>query len=192
MTLRLTKLDMGLPITAGGDGPNQQFLKLYNKAMTNLEEAFNGLETAQAEIAAAQADLATQLASITAVTKRDKRAASYTSPTAILTASDAGASATITVASHDRIYSDASTLAIIGAPIAGLAYSTTYTVYYDDTTLADTTPNFVASTNIADGAVGAADGRHALGVITTPAAAGPPVTGGGAYSPGYTVGGEIP
>jgi hypothetical protein len=149
-----------------------------------IETAFNDQQAVTEALAEAVAD-------ILAVTKRDKRSASYTSPTAVLTASDGGASATITVDSHTRVYSDASTLAITGAAITGLAYSTTYAVYYDDDTLADTTPTFVASLSIEDGQVGAAEGRHPLGVIQTPAAAGAPVSGGGSYPPGSTVGGEI-
>jgi hypothetical protein len=132
------------------------------------------------------------ITAILAVTKRDKRTASYTDPTQVLTASDAGASATITVENHARVYSDGTIVQITGGPLTALAYSTTYAVYYDDTTLADETPVFHASINLEDGAVGAADGRHVLGVITTPGSGGGDVTGGGSYPPGFTVGGEIP
>lgn len=178
MTLELPRLPQSPP-------SHQELQVWWQRVVEAIEEQ----EAAQDAIIT---DLAATVADILAVTKRDKRTASYTSPTAVLTASDAGASATITVASHTRVYSDATELAITGGTLTGLAYSTAYAVYYDDTTLADTTPTFVASTTIADGQVGAADGRHPLGVIMTPAAAGAPVSGGGSYPPGGTVGGEIP
>lgn len=152
-------------------------------------EAIEGQENAQDTVIA---DLADAVADILAVTKRDKRTASYTSPTAILTADDFGGAGRITVDNHDRKYSDGSVVSIIGGTVGALAYSTTYAVYYDDPTLADTTPTFLATTNIEIAQVGGADGRHPLGVITTPAAAGAPVSGGGYYPPGGSVGGEIP
>lgn len=136
-------------------------------------------------------DQADQIAEIQEVLGLTKRNSSYTSPTAVLNATDAGATASIQVINHTRIYGDATEVSITGAILTGLVHDTTYVVYYDDTTLAATAPTFHASTTIEDGYNGAADGRHTLGVITTPAIGGAAIPGGGAYAPGVTIGGEI-
>jgi hypothetical protein len=78
------------------------------------------------------------------------------------------------IASHTRVYPvqgsiDVPDVSITGGTLPGLAYTTTYYVYYDDTTLALTAPTFVATTTPATAQVGAAAGRHFVGVITTPA-----------------------
>jgi hypothetical protein len=141
-------------------------------------------------------DLAEQLALIQATQRRDAISSSYTAPSAVLTASDAGSNATITIAAHTRFYGDETSLAVAGGSLTGLAYSTIYAVYYDDSTRADTTPTYVSTTTINEAQNNYVAGRHLVGTVTTPAAAGPPTSGG--TSPpgsGYTpVGGgyEIP
>lgn len=124
---------------------------------------------------------------------------SYTLPTNVLTGVDAGASASIQTANHTRVYpvqgnADYTVdVAIAGiADITGLAYTTTYYVYYDDDTLSDPTPVMHATTVQRDAQVGAAPGRHFVGTVTTPAAAGAPTGGGGGYPPGGGGGGALP
>jgi len=89
----------------------------------------------------------------------------------LLTATDAGASATISVAKHDWDYpdSDAVVTRALGT-ITGLSFSTTYHVYFDDETLADTTVTYAATTDLATALNSATNtARHFLGTITTPA-----------------------
>ncbi|MES2904335.1 MAG: hypothetical protein V4696_09145 [Pseudomonadota bacterium] len=102
-----------------------------------------------------------------------------------LSATDAGANATINVAAHTRVYGDGTTLAIAGpTTLTGLAYSTLFYVYYDDATRADTTPTFLTTTSPATAAQ--SGDRHLVGSVTTPAAAAPPTTGDEVQLPGLS------
>lgn len=120
---------------------------------------------------------------------------SYTNPTVVVTAADVGATATITIAAHTRVYPvngpyDIADVAITAGSITGLGFSTKYWVYYDDTTLSSSAPTFLATTVAADSQVGAAYGRHFVGVITTPADGAGGTTGTGGTPPGN--GGILP
>jgi hypothetical protein len=128
-----------------------------------------------------------------AVINRIRRLLSHTDPTSILTAADAGANSTITVANHVRVYADGTTVNITGIPpLTGLTSATSYGLYYDDLTLALTTPVVVATTTLKDSYAAAAEGRHFLGVIKTPTAgSGKSYVGGGAYPANSSIGGEI-
>lgn len=114
--------------------------------------------------------------------------ASYTSPSTILTASDAGAAVSVVVAAHTRVYDDRTSIALATNTITGLAYSTLYAFYYDDATRLVAAPTYIATTTVANARHNNVVGRHFLGQLTTPAAAGAPVGGGGS-PPG---GGAIP
>lgn len=114
---------------------------------------------------------------------------SFTIPTLVLTATDAGANATIAIASHIRRYGDGSSLTVSAGSLTGKSYSTTYAVYYDDITHEDTTPTYVATTDLEEAQHNYIDGRHYVGTVTTPAAAGAPTTGGSPPAgSGYTAG----
>jgi hypothetical protein len=90
---------------------------------------------------------------------------------ALLTASDVGATATISVARHDWDYpGGTANVQRELDTITGLAFETTYHVYFDDDILTDTTPTYVATTTAADAENSTANtSRHPLGKITTPA-----------------------
>jgi len=156
--------------------------------------ALQATQTAQlAQILAAQA--AADAAQTTADTakKNDAISASWTSPGSILSASDAGSNATITVAGHTRHYGDVSSVSVTGANITALAYSTFYNVYYDDPTRAGGAVTFHATTDPNLALPNAASGRHFCGTVTTPASGGGTTSGG--YTPsggGYTGPGAIP
>ena len=114
---------------------------------------------------------------------------SFSIPTLTLTATDAGSDVTISIASHIRRYGDGSELAITGGSLTGNAYSTVYAVYYDDDTRANASPSFVATTDLETAQHNYVTGRHYVGTVTTPAAAGPATTGGSPPAgSGYTAG----
>lgn len=114
---------------------------------------------------------------------------SFSIPTMILTATDAGADATITIANHIRHYANGEDLTITGGTVTGLAYSTTYAVYYDDETRLLAAPTYAATTDLETGQHNYETGRHYMGTVTTPAAAGGPTTGGSPPAgSGYTAG----
>lgn len=149
--------------------------------------------------AASARRIGVQLAAMSGAGAASREAArinSYSDPTNVLTAADVGADATVTIAAHDRVYPAANgivlpSVAIVGGAIPGLAFATEYSIYYDDTTLADTTPAFVATTDRATAQVGAAAGRHYVGRITTPADGGGGTGGSGGFPPGGGTGGEL-
>lgn len=111
----------------------------------------------------------------------------------LLTASDAGSSATITVSAHSWDYpGENADVARAGGAITGLSYSTAYHVYFDDSTLAAAAPTYHTATNQADALNSTAHPyRHYLGSVTTPASGGGPVDGGGGGG-GYCVVPETP
>lgn len=114
---------------------------------------------------------------------------SFTIPTLVLTASDAGANVTISVAAHIRRYGDGTELAVAGGNLTGKSYSTKYAIYYDDETREDGTPSYVATTDLETAQHNYEAGRHYVGTVTTPAAAGAPTTGGSPPAgSGYTAG----
>lgn len=147
--------------------------------------------------AALGADITTAQNTATAAIREAARINSYTVPTNLLSATDAGSDASIAVAGHTRVYPvqgtvDVDDVVILAGSITGLAFTTEYHVYYDDTTLADTTPAFLATTDQATAQVGAAAGRHFVGTITTPADGGGGTTGTGPFPPGGGGGNPIP
>jgi hypothetical protein len=182
MTKRLDRLN---PSNSSG----LAFQKLWQKNCESVETAFDDIQSQLTQIIAAQA-------TATSAARESARISSYPNPGSILSASDAGSNATITIASHIRVYPvqgliDVPDVTFTNLPhnITGLAYSTLYFVYYDDTTLANPAPTFLTTTNAALAQVGAAAGRHCVGYVTTPAAAGAPTSGGGGGVPGGSGGG---
>lgn len=180
-----------------------QFQVWWQQVLSSLKTELGALATAQAALAAAVAaqstantavtDAATAQGTANIAKRNDKISASWTSPGSVLGATDAGSNATITVSAHSRKYGDNSSLSVAGGTLTGKSYATDYYIYYDDTTTSDTTPTYTATTNPNTAAYNAAAGRHFVGKIKTPAAAGAP-TSGGTTPPGtvWDGTGEIP
>lgn len=189
MTLRLDRLQAANFNPRGMQTLWQRHCEALEGANTDLTGLITDLAAAVADIAAAQAAAAAaqttaNTANTTAntVKRDDSISTSWTSPGSILSAADAGANATITIANHSRKYSDTSSVSVTGSTITSLAYSTSYDVYYDQTSRAGGAVTYHATTNPNTGMANAAAGRHWCGNITTPAAAAPP-TSGGVYPP---------
>ncbi len=182
--------------------PTQAFQILWDQVAQNFN-AVAAAAAAQASANAAQAAAVTaQTAAASATTDAATAQSAADSANSVaaltnsgvtgltITATDAGASVTLTISAHTRVYGDGDTLAIAGpdTSLTGLAYSTLDYVYYDDPTRADTTPTYAVTTSEATAAqVG---DRHLIGSVTTPAAAAPPETGDYVRPPG--VGGILP
>jgi hypothetical protein len=185
------------------DAANPTRMKFtLDKLMTDLETAFTAVDGSIAALAAAAAAQTTANTAVTnaataqttanTVKRDDAISTSWTSPGTILSATDAGSNATITVANHTRKYSDNTTASVTGANLTALSYSTTYYVYYDQTSRAGGAVAYHAVTDPNTAQPNAAAGRHFCGKVITPAAAGAPTSGG--YTPpgGYSGSGEIP
>lgn len=168
--------------------PNIQLQQWWNEAVKAIEESFVEIETVlgiaeAAETAAENAQTAADAAQ-TAADSAQTSAESATGVTLVvgsgvdanpLSASDAGSDATITVANHSRIYSNGTTVAVTGASITGLAYSTKYYIYYDDPDRLGGAVSYQTTTSATTAAQ--TGDRHLVGSITTPAAAGGSVNG---------------
>jgi hypothetical protein len=186
-----------LPTLPLGDFTHAQFQIWWQQVTDAIEgevialEATNAaLEAQQAELESQQAELEAQQTALTATNAtlqatilRMSVGLSWTTPSVTLAASDAGSNTTVTVNAHTRVYPDGTQLAVSGGSFTGKAYSTQYGVYYDDATLADTTPTYQITTDIKTAQANYAAGRHFVGVVTTPAAGGGS-TGGGTSPPG--------
>lgn len=143
---------------------------------TTLRSKFNDVMTTKQALLNKMHDSAKTLSDT--VNRNDAISASATAPTSILSATDAGSNATISIAAHDRIYGDGTVVSINAGSITALAYSTTYAVYYDDTARTGGSKTFVATTTLKDAQYNKAAGRHFCGQVTTPASGGAPSSGG--------------
>lgn len=183
-----------LPRLPPGQLDPAKFQIWWQQVVEAIEGQINDILDVQADILAAMAAANAAQDTATAAARESARIASYPNPGAgILTATDAGSDATINVAGHTRVYPvqgsiDVPDVVISAGSITGLAFSTRYYAYYDDTTLTSTAPAFQATTASATAQVGAAAGRHFIGYVDTPAdgaadtggtGGGPPGGGGG-------------
>ena len=167
--------------------------------MTQIESTLNAIlqiPEIQQELAivagsADAAQAAADAANAAAATANDAAAAnkaatalqgSYVSPDNILSAKDNGTSTEIDIAAHTRVYSDGTSVVVDLGAITGLAYSTTYYIYYDDPSRTGGSVSYQSTT---DSTVAAQTGdRHTVGSVETPAAAAPPATGVAVRPPG--------
>lgn len=138
-------------------------------------EAIEAQENAQNDILT---DLTAAQAAIVDAQTRLAIGLSWTVPSKIITASDAGASANIDIAAHLRVYANGQQNSLPAATLTGLAYSTPYGVYYDPTSLGDSSPVYHATTDLKAAQHNYVPLRVMVGVVQTPAAAAPPVTSG--------------
>lgn len=166
------------------------------------------LENQLGVISANVADILQAQATATGAARELARINSYTDPTVVLSGTDETVGASITIAAHTRVYPVQGSIdvldVVIPAPVTlileadgvtGIVNAVQYSVYYDDTTLLDTTPAYKAVktlTNHADAQPGAAAGRHFVGVVTTPANGGAGTGGSGGSPPGGGGGFPIP
>lgn len=181
MTIDLPKLRRDVDITEN-NRPTLTFHQWMDQIIGSIQTSVNDLSDVVDNIQ-------TALLAVNEAFLELARINSYPVPTNVLTATDAGVDASIVVADHERIYPvmgpyDVNNLNVTGGTITGLSFSTLYYVYYDDTTLTNGAPTFVATTSITDAQVGAESGRHYLGSITTPANGAGDTSGTGPRPPG--------
>lgn len=164
MTVKIPALSAGVPIVDQRGAPSTQFHQWWQNSVGGIVNTLNRLS----------------------------RLTSHTDPTTILTAVDDGTTSTITIADHNRVFGDGSTLAITGGTLTEQPANAAVALYYDDPTGANKMPTFLATTVIKDAQAVSGEHRYFLGVIYTPVAgSGATQTGGGAYPIGSSVGGEV-
>jgi hypothetical protein len=180
------------------------FQRVWDKVCTQIESIFETQQdqiddlvdlvaaiaaadaaAASANAAAAAADAAATAAQETAddISDANEITTSYVSG-ATVSATDAGADATINISAHTRHYPqpDGSTVnvAVNGGSLTARAYSTLYYVYYDQASRAGGAVTYASST----AEVAQLGDRHVVGSVTTPAAAAPDTDGGTVRPPG--------
>ena len=211
MTFRIDRFSMNEAVAmAGGDARlGRQIKGRLDKAFTRIEEQINDILAAQAAAtaanaaavaansAAATANSAASAAQSTAdsISSADQLAKSYVSGTPpILTASDAGSDATITIAAHTRNYPQpdgtVTSVSVAGGTLTGRSYSTVYYVYYDQASRAGGTVSYQTTTS--DATAAQIGDRHCVGAVETPAAAAPPNDGAYTRAPGPGSVGQLP
>lgn len=197
MALDLPPLPAGQPIATKDGAPSLAFAVYWQRLLKALGDAINTIDTtltdvidlndlitsANAAIAAVDTAVAAAQEATDAVTSANALGTSFVSG-ATISATDAGASATITISAHTRKYPqpDGSTVdvAVNGGTKTGLAYDTRYFIYYDDPTRAGGAVTYQTST----AEVAQIGDRHVVGSAVTPLAAGAPIAGGTVRPPG--------
>lgn len=89
---------------------------------------------------------------------------------AVLTATDAGSSATITISSHTRLYGDSTSVSVNTGSVTGLAYDTVYYIYYDQASRLGGAVTYQATT--VESVAAQLNDRHLVGSVKTPPALG--------------------
>jgi 2-oxoglutarate dehydrogenase complex dehydrogenase (E1) component-like enzyme len=201
---RVPALPNNIPIVDPQTGqPTEAFRRYWQEsiqqqvnaliAVANTQAATDAATAAAAAAASAAATAQTaadtaNTAAVSASTVAEQVAADNTLANSYvtgltLTATDAGASATVTISAHTRVYGDGTSVAVSGGSVTGLAYSTAHWVYYDQASRAGGAVTYAASTSVQGN--GTAPDRHLVGAVTTPAAAAAPNTGNPARPPGF-------
>lgn len=203
MTIKVPALDMGMPIVGKDGAPTPLFARFWVDTINGLATAINSVREAQdaadaahaaalvagdaadaATAAADTANIAATSATTVATDAADANAIANSGTNGLtITSTDAGASITVTISSHTRVYADGSSVAVTGATLTGLSYSTSYYFYYNDPTHAGGAVTYHPTTNIAD-TIQSGD-VHSVGGVKTQAAAAPPVTGTNKLAPGF-------
>jgi hypothetical protein len=192
---RLPRLPRAAIVDPRTGNPTTAFTVYWQRFVETLEqipaiqEGLAGLDTALATVGAAVATVQAAAEIVQAAVDASSAASQLTNSYVTgltLSATDAGLDASITISSHTRKYpqADGSTVdvAVTGATLTGLSYTTDYWIYYDQPSRAGGAVTYHAST-----APTAQTGdRHNVGAVTTPAASDPDTVGNGVKPPGYT------
>lgn len=173
------------------EASNAQILEVLDQiaAILGITDELNAaIEAAQtaadsANAAATDAQTAADTATAAADTAAAESSLATSGTTGLtITATDAGASVTVAISAHNRIYGNGASVAVSAGSITGLAYSTTYYLHYSDPARAGGSVTFLASTSQA--AAAQTGDTHSLGAVATPAAAAPPTDGRPNLPPG--------
>ncbi|ASK88462.1 hypothetical protein SPHFLASMR4Y_01715 [Sphingorhabdus sp. SMR4y] len=185
-TVRIPRLTRAVPITNNLGYANLDYVVNEQRKAESIEDAFNqqALQIAALERAFAAAQAAQDTATAAAQATQDVVTSttlsnSYTVPVdGNLTATSDGV---ITIAAHQRWYSEDNIVDVDGGSISGLSEGVFYRVKYQDAAWEGGAVSYEATTED----VTQAGATHIVGGITIPTAGEPPSTGGGVSPPGY-------
>jgi hypothetical protein len=181
--IKIADFQQSRPIVDKEGRPFADFLRGINTAFRTLVNNANATNAALEAAGIAIAAAAVAEAAAVNVTESAALANSYVTGLTI-TATDAGASVTVNLSAHTRVYatSPMTSVSVLGGNVTGLAYSTEYYFYYDQASRLGGAVTYVVTTNLDD--VAQLGNRHSVGTVITPAAAAPPSNGGGTRPPG--------
>ena len=198
MAFLLPRLPRNTALIDKNGYPTQAFQMWWQTFAKNIESEVGALAAADAaNAAAAAANAAAASASSAATTANSAATAAQSTADAIqleaelvnsyvtgltLGATDAGASASISISAHSRVYGNGTSVSVNSGSLTGLSYSTAYYIYYDQVSRAGGAVTYASTTTAATSAQ--TGNRHFVGVITTPAAAAGPTSGYGVSPPG--------
>ena len=182
MSFTPTLLDRAVSIVDKEGRPTFAYQRAWEEMQQGIYDAILAIPGVEAAIIAAQAAAdAANTAAGNADTAAQQAAAdaslasSGITPANVLSATDVGASATINIAAHTRVYGNGTSVSVSSGAISGLAYATTYYVYYDQPSRLGGAVSYQATTTLATAAQ--TGNRHSVGAVKTPAAAAGPTTG---------------
>ena len=188
MALKLPRFLRTLSIVDEKGQPTIAFHQWWESVLKQVEQSINAIQDAldAAGIANAAAVAAQNAAnSAQSVAKLTNSGAAGLT----ITANDVGSDAAIDISSHTRVYGDGTNVSVNSGSLSGLAYNTTYYVYYDDPSFAGGSVTYQVTTS--QMTASQTGSRHLVGGVVTPAAGGVPVGGSGPKPPGFG-GTEIP
>lgn len=211
MPLQLPRLPLSLDIVDASRRATTVFQRFWQTTMEAIERQENNqqalidaLATTVAAVAAAQAaaDAAAAAAAAadaaaataaTAAAAAQTSADSVTSDTSLsnsyvigvaIAGHDAGVNATVNISAHTRLYGNSVQVSVNSGSVTGLAYSTSYYIYYDDVSRAGGAVTYHVTTSIGSAAQsGANPNRHYVGAVVSPAALAADTAGVGAAPP---------
>lgn len=165
-------------------------VKIWQAAMTKIEEAFEALVTQVSDntsiLAQIQANqILAQAANDNAneVAASNSLADSYLDPIRVLTASSDGV---VTIAAHTRVYGNGDSVSVNGGTVTGFASSDYVTVYYKDAGREGGAVTYQGTTS----AVAQSGAVHVVGQVTIPEAGAGTSTGTSPTGSGYTPPGD--
>lgn len=167
-----------------GQANNQQaLLDALITAQASADAAAAAAAAADAAAATAATAAAAAQTSADSVTSDTSLSNSYVFGVAIV-GHDAGASATVSISAHTRLYGNGVQVSVNSGSVTSLAYSTSYYIYYDDPSRAGGAVTYHVTTSISSAAQSATNpNRHFVGTIITPAALAADTAGIGAAPP---------
>lgn len=194
---KLPRFDRSIPVVEENRTPTFAFQQWWDLTLKRIETAITDIQNAQAAADAARAaasdaqaaaDAAQTAANTAQSAADDAGAVSKLSGSGVsgltLEGVDAGTDARITISAHTRVYSDGTSVAVNAGLVTGLAYTTTYYVYYDDATFAGGAVTYAATTS--DVTAAQTGGRHLVGSVLTPASGAAITTGKKILPPGVS------
>jgi hypothetical protein len=182
----LDTLSAGEAIVDQQGRPTRRFQQIWQNAMDAIKDAFTAQGGSITELQAIYAGInAAQATGATAIqTANDTRAeinltTSYTDPVGVGTASSAG---TVTIAAHDRVYGDETSVSVNAGSVSGFASRAYVTVYYTDPAREGGAVAYSGTT----GAVSQTGDTHIVWQGSIPAVGEADSSGTGPTAPGYT------